>query len=52
VRRGGAFWTHWFAIARRIFREALASATFNAFRAAVNHVALRSMPGSGRRGNL
>jgi carboxypeptidase Taq len=39
VGRGQAFWTYWFPMARRIFREALAGVTFEAFHAAVNHVA-------------
>ena len=39
VGRGRAFWTYWFPLARRIFREALADVTLEAFHAAVNHVA-------------
>ena len=33
------FWAYWFPMARRIFHEALADVTLDAFHAAVNHVA-------------
>ena len=39
VARGRAFWTFWFPMAKRVFREALADVTFESFHAAVNHVA-------------
>jgi carboxypeptidase Taq len=39
VARGRAFWSYWFPMARNIFREALSGVTFEAFHAAVNHVA-------------
>ena len=39
VGRGKAFWTFWFPMAQRVFREALADVTVEAFHAAVNHVA-------------
>jgi carboxypeptidase Taq len=39
VGRGRAFWTFWFPMAQRVFREALADVTPGAFHAAVNHVA-------------
>jgi len=38
VGRGRAFWAYWFPMARRIFHEALAGVTLDAFHAAVNHV--------------
>jgi carboxypeptidase Taq len=38
VGRGRAFWVYWFPMAKRIFREALADVTLEAFHAAVNHV--------------
>ncbi len=39
VARGRAFWTFWFPMAQRIFREALTGVTIDEFHAAVNHVA-------------
>jgi carboxypeptidase Taq len=39
VGRGRAFWAHWFPMAQRVFREALADVSFEAFHAAINHVA-------------
>jgi carboxypeptidase Taq len=39
VGRGQAFWAHWFPMAQRVFREALADVKFEAFHAAINHVA-------------
>jgi carboxypeptidase Taq len=39
VGRSRAFWTFWFPMAKRVFREALGGVTFDAFHAAVNHVA-------------
>ena len=39
VARSRPFWNYWFPIARRIFHEALADVTLDAFHAAVNHVA-------------
>ena len=39
VARSRSFWTYWFPMARRIFHEALADVTLDAFHAAVNHVA-------------
>jgi carboxypeptidase Taq len=39
VARSLPFWRYWFPIARRIFHEALADVTLDAFHAAVNHVA-------------
>ncbi len=39
VARSISFWRYWFPIARRIFHEALADVTLDAFHAAVNHVA-------------
>ena len=38
VARSRPFWNYWFPIARRIFREALADVTVDAFHAAVNYV--------------
>ncbi|QDV33981.1 carboxypeptidase M32 [Tautonia plasticadhaerens] len=38
VGRGRAFWTHWFPIVRRLFREPLGAAEFDAFHRAVNRV--------------
>ena len=38
VARSLPFWSYWFPIARRIFHEALADVTLDAFHAAVNHV--------------
>ncbi len=42
VARSRSFWHYWFPIARRIFHEALADVTLDAFHAAVNHVTRRS----------
>jgi carboxypeptidase Taq len=39
VGRSRAFWTYWFPMAQRVFREALADVKFEAFHAAINHVA-------------
>ena len=39
VGRSRAFWTYWFPMAQRVFREALADVSFEAFHAAINHVA-------------
>jgi carboxypeptidase Taq len=39
VARGRAFWSHWFPMARNIFREALSDVTLEAFHRTVNHVA-------------
>lgn len=39
VGRSRAFWAYWFPMARRVFREALGDVTFEAFHAAINHVA-------------
>ena len=39
VARNRAFWNYWFPMARRIFHEALADVSLDAFHAAVNHVA-------------
>ncbi len=39
VGRGRPFWTFWFPMAQRIFREALAGVSLDQFHAAVNHVA-------------
>ena len=39
VGRGRAFWAYWLPMARRIFHEALADVSLDAFHAAVNHVA-------------
>ena len=39
VARSRPFWSYWFPMARRIFHEALADVTLDAFHAAVNHVA-------------
>jgi carboxypeptidase Taq len=39
VARSFSFWRYWFPIARRVFHEALADVTLEAFHAAVNQVA-------------
>ncbi len=39
VARSHSFWRYWFPMARRIFHEALADVSLDAFHAAVNHVA-------------
>ncbi len=38
VGRGRAFWTHWFPIAKSVFRESLADVSLDQFHRAVNHV--------------
>ncbi|RUL86923.1 carboxypeptidase M32 [Tautonia sociabilis] len=38
VGRGRPFWTHWFPIARRLFRDPLGHAEFDAFHRAINRV--------------
>ncbi len=39
VARSRPFWAYWFPMAQRIFHEALADVTLDAFHVAVNHVA-------------
>ena len=39
VARSRPFWRYWFPMAKRIFHEALADVTLDAFHSAVNHVA-------------
>jgi carboxypeptidase Taq len=39
VGRSRAFWTYWFPMAQRVFREALADVSLEAFHAGINHVA-------------